>query len=129
MSGDSERVTGKPEVTLSQQTVVQETSPTRLLAGRSAARFTITVIYRSDIKSFVRGDYSFSDTGSDSFFGDFLSNKETSSRPEAGMPTLPSRTISLAVGLRPYSFLFALPSDRSVEPSSEIPANKPRERE
>jgi len=54
MSGDSERITGKPEVTLGQQTVVQETSPTRLLAGRSAARFrwttrTITVTYRSDI--------------------------------------------------------------------------------
>ncbi len=47
------------------------------------------------------GGYSFSDTGSDSFFGDFRSNKETSSRPEAGTPTLPSRTISLALRLRP----------------------------
>jgi hypothetical protein len=74
-------------------------------------------------------DYSFRDAGSDSFFGDFLSHKETSSRPEAGTPTLPSRTISLAVRFRPYSFLLALPSDRSVEPSSEMPANNPRERE
>ena len=46
-------------------------------------------------------DYSFSDTGSDSFFGDFLSNGEINSRPEGGTPTLPSRTISLALRLRP----------------------------
>ncbi len=45
--------------------------------------------------------YSFRDTGSDSFFGDFLSNRKISSRPEAGTPTLPSRTISLALRLRP----------------------------
>jgi hypothetical protein len=38
-----------------------------------------------------RGGYSFSDTGSDSFFGDFLSNEEINSRPAAGTLTLPSR--------------------------------------
>ncbi len=45
--------------------------------------------------------YSCSDLGSDSFFGDFLFNKEINSRPEAGTPTLPSRTISLALRSRP----------------------------
>ena len=45
--------------------------------------------------------YSFSDTGSDSFLGDCLSNKEINSRPEAGMPALPWRTISLALMSRP----------------------------
>ena len=45
--------------------------------------------------------YSFSDTGSDSFFGDFLSSREINSRPEAGTPTLPSRTICLALRARP----------------------------
>jgi hypothetical protein len=33
--------------------------------------------------NFCRG-YSLRDTGSDSFFGDFLGNKDTRSRPEAG---------------------------------------------
>ena len=47
------------------------------------------------ILRFVRNSYvawrphSFSDTGSDSFLGDCLSNRATSWRPEAGMPTLP----------------------------------------
>ena len=45
--------------------------------------------------------YSLSDTGSDSFLGDCLSNKEINSWPEAGMPTLPWRTISLALRSRP----------------------------
>jgi hypothetical protein len=45
------------------------------------------------------------------------------------MPTLPRRTISLALSSRPYSFLFALPSERIVEPSNKIPAKSPRERE
>ena len=73
--------------------------------------------------------YSFSETGSDSFFGEVLSNNDTHSLPAAGTPTFPSRTISLALRLRPYSLRLALPSDRSVEPSSETPANKPRARE
>jgi len=45
--------------------------------------------------------YSFSDTGSDWFFGDTLSSNATNSRPEAGTLTLPWRTISLALRLRP----------------------------
>src|SRR5262245_54682263 len=73
--------------------------------------------------------YSFNETGSDSFFGEFLLKREINSPPAAGTPTLPSRTISLALRLRPYSFLLALPSERSVEPSNEMPANKPRVRE
>src|SRR5262249_3289621 len=73
--------------------------------------------------------YSFNETGSDSFFGEFLFNRATNSVPAAGTPTLPWRTISFALRLRPYSFLLALPSERSVEPSNETPANKPRVRE
>ena len=49
--------------------------------------------------------YSFSDTRSDSFFGDSLFSKETNSRPEAGMPTLPSLTMSLAPMSRPLASL------------------------
>jgi len=45
--------------------------------------------------------YSFSDTGSDSFFGDVLFKSEMNSLPAAGIPTLPSRTISFALRLRP----------------------------
>src|SRR5215475_14242959 len=73
--------------------------------------------------------YSFNETGSDSFFGEFLFKRAINSLPAAGTPTLPSRTISFALRLRPYSFLLALPSERSVEPSNEMPANKPRVRE
>jgi len=50
---------------------------------------------------FVEVPYSLSDTGSDSFLGDRLSNKATNSRPEEGIPTLPWRTISLALRSRP----------------------------
>src|SRR6266849_6246052 len=59
--------------------------------------------------------HSLRDTGSDSFLGDCLSNNEINWRPEAGMPTLPWRAISFALMSRPYSFLLALPSDRTVE--------------
>jgi len=45
--------------------------------------------------------YSCNDLGSDSFFGDTLSSNATNSRPEAGTLTLPWRTISLALSLRP----------------------------
>ena len=45
------------------------------------------------------------------------------------MPTLPPRIISFAVNLRPYNFSLALPSERSVEPSRETPANNPLLRE
>src|SRR5882762_2796226 len=93
---------------------------------RHASEVRVPAIF---VGASLRRPYSFRDTGSDSFFGDFLSSKKTSSRPEAGTPTLPSRTLSFAVRFRPYSFLFALPSDRSVEPSSEMPAKSPRERE
>jgi hypothetical protein len=42
-----------------------------------------------------------SDLGSDRFLGDCLSSKAIISRPEAGTPTLPPRTISLALSARP----------------------------
>src|SRR5215469_16688843 len=45
--------------------------------------------------------YSFNETGSDRFFGDCLFSRATSSRPDAGTPTLPSRTICLALSSRP----------------------------
>ena len=50
-------------------------------------------------------------------------------RAHAGIPTLPPRIISFAVSFRPYSFSLALPSERSVEPSRETPANNPLLRE
>ncbi len=56
---------------------------------------------RSGAIASAKDAYSFSDTGSDSFLGDCLSNSETNSRPEAGVPTLPWRTISLALRSRP----------------------------
>jgi len=43
----------------------------------------------------------FSDFGSDKFFGECRFNNATKSRPEAGTPTLCSRTISRAVIFRP----------------------------
>ena len=64
-----------------------------------------------------------SDLGSERFLGLFLSKSATSSRALGGAFTLPSRMISFAVSFCPYSFSLALPSERSVEPSSEIPAN------
>jgi len=53
----------------------------------------------------------------------------TNNAADAGIPALPSRRICLALNFRPYSFSVALPSGRNVEPSSEIPANSPRDRE
>src|SRR5580692_5239318 len=70
-----------------------------------------------------------SDFGSERFFGDFLSRSATSSAAHAGLFTFPSRMMSLALTCFPYSFSFALPSERRVEPSSEIPANNPLLRE
>ncbi len=42
-----------------------------------------------------------SDLGLDRFLGDCLSSKAINSRPEADTPTLPPRTISLALRARP----------------------------
>src|SRR5580692_8831205 len=65
----------------------------------------------------------FRDFGSERFLGDFSFNREISSAAQAGAFTFPSRMMSLALTFFPYSFSFALPSERSVEPSSDIPAN------
>src|ERR1700741_5688742 len=73
--------------------------------------------------------YYFNDTGSDSFLGETLFSIPIPSCPDAGTPTLPSRTISFALSSLPYILRFALPSDRSVEPSRDTPANSPRDRE
>jgi hypothetical protein len=42
-----------------------------------------------------------SDFGSDLLIGDFASSRETSSRAHAGIPTFPSRMISLALNFLP----------------------------
>jgi hypothetical protein len=69
----------------------------------SRGRFGRNPSQRRDhgLRSLCRSGYSFNDTGSDSFFGDVLFNRETHSLPAAGTPALPSRTISLAVKLWP----------------------------
>src|SRR5438477_4185855 len=74
-------------------------------------------------------NYSLRELGSDRFFGDFLFRKAIISCPEGGTAAAPLRTICSAVRLSLQSFSFAPLSWRSVDPSSEIPANKPRERE
>src|ERR1019366_10048187 len=48
---------------------------------------------------------------------------------DAGAPTFPSRTISLALNSFPYRALLAPSSERMVEPSSDNPANNPFDRE
>jgi hypothetical protein len=57
--------------------------------------------HKPDMRLGFRLTYSRSDTGSESFFGDCLFRRDTNSRPHAGTPALPSRTISFAVRLRP----------------------------
>src|ERR1700722_3590892 len=71
----------------------------------------------------------FSEFGSERFLGDFFSRMETSFRPEGGTGAAPFRIISVAVNFFPYSLSLASLSGRNVEPSSEIPANSPRDRE
>src|SRR5215475_10005117 len=68
--------------------------------------------YRAGLTSSKQAaPYSFNDTGSDRFFGDCLFSSDTSSRPDAGTPTFPSRTICLAFSSRPYNLWLALPSE------------------
>src|ERR1700687_1995947 len=71
----------------------------------------------------------FSDSGSERFFGDFFWSKEIIFCPAGGAANTPSRTRAVAFPFLPYNDSFALLSGRSVEPSSEMPANSPRERE
>src|SRR5262249_2960478 len=66
-----------------------------------------------------------SDFLSDLFTGDLLLSKKTSSFAQPGTPPLPSRITSFALSFLPYSFSFALPSERRVEPSRETPAKRP----
>ncbi len=66
---------------------------------------------------------------SDLFLGDFLSRVETSNFAVAGAWILLLITMSCAVTPFPYSLSLPSLSGRSVEPSREIPANNPRERE
>src|SRR5579863_3795975 len=80
--------------------------------------------HRSDL----RASY-FSDFGSERFLGDFSFNREISSEAQAGALTFPSRMMSRALTGFPYNFSLALPSERSVEPSRDIPANNPLLRE
>jgi hypothetical protein len=80
--------------------VAQQASRADLVHLQSIGTTSILASPTATLDTAVRS-YSFSDTGSDSFFGDSLFSKETNSRPEAGMPTLPSLTISLAPMSRP----------------------------
>src|SRR5580704_1305306 len=75
------------------------------------------------------GAYYCSDFGSERFLGDFWFRRAISSEAQAGLFTLPSRMMSLALTFFPYSFSLALPSERRVEPSRETPANNPLLRE
>src|SRR5580692_4085816 len=86
-----------------------------------------TCPHRSDPRQ-LRASY-LSDFGSERFLGDFSFNREISSEAQAGALTFPSRMMSRALTGFPYNFSLALPSERSVEPSREIPANNPLLRE
>jgi hypothetical protein len=65
----------------------------------------------------------------DLLVGDALSSVAISFFAFAGAGATASNTISFASSFLPYKFLFASLSGRSVEPSSETPANSPRARE
>lgn len=70
-----------------------------------------------------------SDFGSERFLGEAFASSPSRMAAAAGLPTFPSRKISFAVNFFPYTFSFAPLSGRRVDPSNEIPANSPRERE
>src|SRR5215467_1713982 len=72
---------------------------------------------------------SLRDFGSERFFGDFWFSSETNGRPAVGTATLPPRMMFLALTSRPYRCRLAEGLGRSVEPSSDTPANNPRARE
>src|ERR1700686_955524 len=61
--------------------------------------------------------------------GDFLLRVARSGLAEAGARIVLLITMSLALTPFPYSLRFPSPSGRRLEPSSETPANSPRERE
>src|SRR5690242_7720436 len=61
--------------------------------------------------------------------GEYFARVRSSSRASAGLLTVPSMRISLAVTLCPYSFSLAPLSCFSTAPLNETPANRPRERE
>src|SRR5580704_15322637 len=63
------------------------------------------------------------------FTGDAFCNVLRSVFALSGTGSALLNTMSDALTSLPYRFLFAPLSGRSVEPSSEMPANKPRERE
>ena len=65
----------------------------------------------------------------DLFLGDFLLRVETSNLADAGAWILLLITMSCALTPLPYSLRLPSLSGRRVEPSREIPANNPRERE
>lgn len=75
-------------------------TPEHFLVAAVASCFVSTFSSMAE-KSQLDQSYSFSDTGSDSFFGEVLFKRAIHSLPAAGIPTLPSRTISFALRLRP----------------------------
>src|SRR5581483_5284871 len=60
--------------------------------------------------------------------GDFRLSTDTSFCPAEGV-RFPPRTMSCALSFVPYNFSFAPLSCRKVEPSSDTPANSPRDLE
>ena len=70
-----------------------------------------------------------SEFGSESFLGENFVSVAIILCADAGAGTVPFSTMSVAVIFFPYTSSLAPLSGRSVEPSSETPANRPRERE
>src|ERR1700747_3677448 len=63
------------------------------------------------------------------FFDDFWFREETNFCAGGGTATAPLKTIDSASSFFPYTLSLASLSGRTVEPSSEIPAKSPRDRE
>src|SRR5271155_1105925 len=74
-------------------------------------------------------NYSLRELGSDRFFGDLLFSVVTSLRAAGGTATAPLKMICSASSFLPYTRSLASLSGRTVEPSREIPAKRPRARE
>src|ERR1700682_4379575 len=88
-----------------------------------------TPLWRAGLSGPPAAVSSRSPTYSDLFLGDFLLRVETSNFAEAGAWIELLITISFALMPFPYSLALPSLSGRRVEPSREIPANSPRERE
>ena len=77
----------------------------------------------------LRKTYSRSDFGSDKFFGDCLFNTAIDVRPEGVHAYFPLAHDFFGAQFAPVEIFNGSSIGSSVEPSSEIPANNPRDRE